>query len=211
MLDLWNFFLPHGIVILLVVSACTMTSNTPATATAPAPRTPVENREPVTNAGDDGAAGSTPQTADLAPAPTQTEAAVENTSDEKGVIFPAEVVRESWWFALGYFEAGENWTPDPAQVAALETALIPFLKTAKDPWLRPDPPIWERVPNYQRQYIGLIEDGRQIIYGNYFCNSAETDWRKELVQVNDGGDCYFQVKYDVETGTIYDLRVNGEA
>jgi hypothetical protein len=31
------------------------------------------------------------------------------------------------------------------------------------------------------------------------------------VVVDDGGDCYFQIQYDVETGTLFDLYVNGSA
>ena len=46
--------------------------------------------------------------------------------------------------------------------------------------------------------------------GNYFC-SDEANWRQELVMVIDGGECYFQVEYDVEGGLFTKLLVNGEA
>ena len=36
-------------------------------------------------------------------------------------------------------------------------------------------------------------------------------WRKEWVLVMDGGDCFFQLQFDVESGTFTALMVNGEA
>jgi hypothetical protein len=155
---------------MLLVAACTADSNGSVVETALPLTAPVENRATATPSGDDGT-DSTPQLAELAPTPTPTDAAGTIILNERSVIFPADVVEEWWWFMMGYREAGAGWTPKPDQVAALEAALTPFLKTADDPWLRSDPPIWERVPQYQGQFIGLIEDGWPIIYGNYFCNS----------------------------------------
>ena len=198
-------------IIMLVTVACTADFNTLVIETAPTNTDPIDNSATAINPDDHGVTSPIVKTAVLAPTSTPIEMTVVKTSDAKGVIFPAEMVEEWWWFVMGYREAGENWTPSPSQVMTLEAALIPFLKMANDPWLRPEPPIWERVSDYSRQYIGLIEDGRKIIYGNYFCQSRGTDWQQEIEWVDDGGDCYFQVKYDVEAEAIYELRVNGEA
>lgn len=126
-----------------------------------------------------------------------------------GVIFTAEQSEESLPWLVP--EAEGVWTPTAADVAALEADLIPYLHTAENPWLRPEPPIWERVPDYKRQYLGILEDGEQVIYANFFCDAYSGEWREELVLVSDGGDCFFQVKYNVATGEFYDLSVNGEA
>jgi hypothetical protein len=67
------------------------------------------------------------------------------------------------------------------------------------------------VPDYKRQYLGILENGEQIIYANFFCDATFEEWRQEFVLVNDGGDCFFQVKYNVATGEFYDFSVNGEA
>jgi hypothetical protein len=133
--------------------------------------------------------------------PTPTPQPVVVLDETTIVIFPANTV--TGW--------NNSWTPTPEQIQTLEAALIPFLKSADDPWLKPDPPIWERLPNYKRQYLGLVEDGQLIIYGNFFCRVDRQDWQSALIEVEDGGDCYFQIKYDVETETIYSLSVNGEA
>jgi len=52
--------------------------------------------------------------------------------------------------------------------------------------------------------------GKKIIYGNFFC-SEEDNWRQEFVMVIDGGDCYFQVEYDVGSEKLIKLIVNGES
>ena len=103
----------------------------------------------------------------------------------------------------------DTWTPSAADIAALEAGLPAFLQTAENPWLQDDPPIWERVPDYMRQYLGIVEDGQQIIYANFFCTINEMDWHSEYVFVMDGGDCFFQVKYNPESGEFFDLSVNG--
>ena len=127
-----------------------------------------------------------------------------------GVIFPAEATDAELGWISG--ESAGSWTPTEADVAALEEALVPFLRQAKHPWLRPDPPIWERVPQYYRQYLGVVEDGERVIFANFFCHVAEgQDWQRELVFVMDGGDCYFSLKYDPQQRRFFDLNVNGEA
>ena len=126
-----------------------------------------------------------------------------------GVIFSAkQTERELSYIAP---QAIGAWTPTAAEVAKLEAALPAFLQNAKNDWLRPDPPIWEREPDTMRQYLGIVEDGAEVIYANFFCNAHDDDWHNELVMVMDGGDCYFQVKYDPGTDKFFDFSVNGES
>jgi hypothetical protein len=125
-----------------------------------------------------------------------------------GVIFSEEQAAEQFP-SIGMQVEG-TWTPTDADVARLEAALPDFLRTADDPWLEPDPPIWERAPDYTRQYLGMIENGEQVIYANFFCSDHE-NWQEQIVFVLDGGDCYFQVKYNPQTDEFYDLSVNGQA
>ena len=133
----------------------------------------------------------------------------EEQLNPNGVIFTAAQT------AASLREIGGNitdtWTPSPAAVAQLEAALPTFLQSAQDDWLRPDPPIWERVPEYKRQYLGIVEAGEEIIYANFFCSSFDENWHEQLVIVMDGGDCYFQFKYNPATGEFFAFSVNGEA
>jgi hypothetical protein len=124
-----------------------------------------------------------------------------------GVIFGQEQTEASL-DVLG--EVDGTWEPSAADVAELEAALPAFLQSAENPWLREDPPIEERVPTYMRQYLGIIEDGEEIIYANFFCTINEMDWHNDFVFVLDGGDCFFQVKYNPASGEFFDLSVNGE-
>lgn len=125
-----------------------------------------------------------------------------------GVIFTAEQTAAN----LDVFGSNvkDTWTPAQADIAELEAALPAFLETAENQWLRDDPPIEERVPEYMRQYLGIVEEGKEIIYANFFCTINEMDWSNEYVLVMDGGDCFFQVKYNPATGEFFDLAVNGE-
>jgi hypothetical protein len=131
---------------------------------------------------------------------------------EKWVIFSAEQAREQglgeWLVANG--QTPEYWTPSENDVLALEDELSAYLQNNPDRFYE-GTPVWKRLDEYDRQYIGMMLDGKKIIYANYFCDSIETDWRKDFVFVMDGGDCFFQFKYDVDSAEFFDLQVNGVA
>jgi len=131
---------------------------------------------------------------------------------ERWVIFPAEQAREQglgeWLVADGH--PPEYWTPSEDDILALESGLENYLQDNPESFYE-GTPVWERLDEYNGQYIGIILDGKKIIYANYFCDSIETDWRKDFVFVMDGGDCFFQFKYDVDPANFFDLQVNGVA
>jgi hypothetical protein len=133
---------------------------------------------------------------------------------ERWVIFSAKQAREQGmgdWF-LANPQTAEYWTPSAGDIFTLEERLVPYLQDHPDDrFSTQQVPIWERLSQYDRQYIGIVLDGKQIVYANYFCDSLETDWKKEFVFVLDGGDCFFQFKYDVDSGEFFDLQVNGVA
>ncbi len=120
-----------------------------------------------------------------------------------GVIFTAEQTNAS--LDAIWPEPTDTWTPSEADVAALEADLPAYLETAENQWLQDDPPIVERVPDYMRQYLGIVENKQQIVYANFFCTIDQINWHNEFVLVMDGGDCYFQVKYNPQTGEFFDF------
>jgi hypothetical protein len=132
---------------------------------------------------------------------------------EHWVIFSEKQASE-WeigsWFAQNG-EPIEYWTPTEENVTAIENELGVFLQENPNHLYGSGTPVWERLDEYNRQYIGFVLDGRPIIYANYFCDSVETNWRTDFVFVMDGGDCFFQFKYDVESAEFFDLQVNGDA
>lgn len=105
---------------------------------------------------------------------------------------------------------GGYWTPTEEDILNLEGKLDSFLRENSEQF-NSQPPVWEQIKNYKRQYAGLIINGKQLIYGNFFCTETGVDWREEWVIVMDGGDCFFQLRFDMESGEFMNLMVNGEA
>jgi len=107
-------------------------------------------------------------------------------------------------------ESDDFWTPSENDISMFEKAIAEYLSQNSTFFYR-QPPAWERLEEYQRQFIGLMRNGSHIIYGNYFCDNLGISWRQKLVIVEDGGDCFFQVEYDIERGMFIKLLVNGES
>ena len=104
-----------------------------------------------------------------------------------------------------------DWLPTVEDVLALEQQLITYLPQQHRAFDSLQAPIEERLPTYKRQYWGVVENGRRLISANFFCESSRYDWMEREVIVIDGGDCYFRLWYDVETGAFSNLMVNGSA
>ncbi|MBS1508113.1 MAG: hypothetical protein JSS79_15850 [Bacteroidetes bacterium] len=66
------------------------------------------------------------------------------------------------------------------------------------------------LEEYGRQYIAVIENGQKIVYGNFFCEpKIYTRRAKEFVLANDGGNCYFSMKINLNTKEVFDHHENG--
>lgn len=121
----------------------------------------------------------------------------------EGVVVPAAEGTRFFHALTG--ESVEAWTPAQSDVEALEAALPAFLQSTPHHG-RPD--LATRVATYRRQYVGVVQGGRRLIYVNAFCDRPER-WEREPVGVDDGGDCYFQVFWAPAPGTFERLTVNG--
>lgn len=78
------------------------------------------------------------------------------------------------------------------------------------------PIIHKNLNKYRRQYFGYIDNnGQKILLINCIwkkdSNDTKNKWLKERIIVLDGGSYYWQVKYNVDTGELFDLVVNGYA
>jgi len=68
------------------------------------------------------------------------------------------------------------------------------------------------LTRYKRQYIAVTNSkGEKEVWVNCFCATSINYWRKEVVFVFDGGNCYFNLKVNLTTGEYYELMVNGDA
>jgi len=144
--------------------------------------------------------------------PTPTPAVETNqlitTNNFEGVIFTAASTEQMRLDIVIGEKTEGYWTPGRDDVLVFEQRLEPYLQQAA-PQTYPGP--LRELNVYQRQYVGILVDEQRVIFANFFCNAYDTDWQREIVFVLDGGSCYFEVKYDVETDEFYDLSIHGEA
>ena len=67
------------------------------------------------------------------------------------------------------------------------------------------------LEKYKRQYVSRVNiRGETEVWVNCFC-VASKDWRTKVEVVDDGGNCFFNLKINLTTGRYYDLAVNGVA
>lgn len=129
------------------------------------------------------------------------------TDEFEGVIISREKAAE---FMKGFsnVEEKDTWTPGKDDVLKLEERIESYLKKAA---AKRSPQLWSKLAPYKRQYVGLMRNNRRVIFANFFCDAFNVDWKKTVVAVADGGDCFFTVVYDLERAGFNDLRINGEA
>jgi len=66
---------------------------------------------------------------------------------------------------------------------------------------------------YYKQLMPIINSkGEKEVWVNCFCNTGEnSDWKKSIVLMEDGGSCYFKLKINLTKGIVYNFMVNGIA
>lgn len=135
-----------------------------------------------------------------------------NAEGENWVAFSADKAQADEMLKWLFSADAEYWSPTEADVLKIENGLPAYLQENKSAFYMTDEPIWEQLDEYNSQYVGILLDGRKVIYASYLCKSGVyTEWKENFIFVADGGKCYFQFKFDTSTGEFYDLLVNGEA
>jgi len=76
--------------------------------------------------------------------------------------------------------------------------------------------ILANISKYRVQFIGGVSDsGRKIIKCNFFPNSRDKDdfpyWKKDKVEVIDGGFWFWQIEYRIDNGKCRKFSSNGYA
>ena len=69
------------------------------------------------------------------------------------------------------------------------------------------------LDGFKRQYVPIINsEGQKEVWINLFCDdSGMENWKNELYEVEDGGNCYYNLKINLVTKKYYDLSINGYA
>lgn len=66
------------------------------------------------------------------------------------------------------------------------------------------------LAEYKIQFIGYLnEAGEKILLANYFCNHSDVDWENTWIGVDGGGNCFFEVKVNLDKKEVFDLSING--
>jgi hypothetical protein len=120
------------------------------------------------------------------------------------------------------FDSTMQWVFDKPVVAAeiSEQEIVEaerLLRSAVDEWnnsldgthagLRIRP-----LQEYRRQFVAVTNaKGEKEVWVNCFCDKDNSNWQYDIVVVDDGGSCYFNVQLNLTTKTSFDLMVNGEA
>jgi len=142
------------------------------------------------------------------PTPTNPAPAVVLVPPESTVIFPKDKAAALLQAACFFRPQGITgyWTPAPSDLDGVETGLESFLKnngrTLHDSW-----------SNYRRQVAGVEFSGARLLFLSYFLKELTPEekaeiaakdphydpdrWKKEPFWINDGGEGYFRVIYDL--------------
>jgi hypothetical protein len=110
------------------------------------------------------------------------------------------------------------WTPDETAVKQLELRLSDYLngelKVAPDRVLLAE--VIDKLPHYRRQYLGITDDNRKLIFLNAFPRKPSTgadlfeNWNKEWIEVSDGGSEHWSAVYDVNAQAFVNVNVHGK-
>ncbi|KOR40507.1 hypothetical protein ADT25_19195 [Xanthomonas oryzae] len=90
------------------------------------------------------------------------------------------------------------WAPSHQQIEQLEARQDALTPTIAEP------------REFDRQYVGVVIQGRQSIYINAFKlpNTPEVKPATEAIQVCDGGSMFWGALYDPQTGAFSQIAVN---
>jgi hypothetical protein len=98
------------------------------------------------------------------------------------------------------------WNPSPEQIQKLESLLPQYVRRGTDR----NPNIPDNV-EYHRQYVGIVVNGKRLIYGNFYPASVSDvfDEKSTPVVVCDGGASFWGIVFEPESSVFLDLQVNG--
>ena len=103
-----------------------------------------------------------------------------------------------------------SWTPSREDVLLFENALPRAVVTNEH---TRHTRIARELPNYKRQYFGVVRNSRRELRVTLLHNSSNAvrdgSWLRTFLQVMGGGDSYGRVTFDPRTRRITELFPNG--
>ena len=102
---------------------------------------------------------------------------------------------------------GESWVPDRATLEVVQADLENAAEWAAAE-RRLELPDWT---SYRFQFQGRLVDGKRVVFVNAYCWLSEGRSEEEFIIVMDGGTCFFDTVYDVESKSFGPIGFHGEA
>lgn len=197
-----SLFIAATIVVLLL-SACNGAQE-PTTGTTPE-NTPIETPEQT-----ESSPTAAPQT------PQSSENTFVETAEYTGVIISKDGAAE---FSYLFDEATNTfWEASADDVSKAEACIRQYLLSLEDnPELDTYQKeniafILENLKEYRRQYVGIEVDGEKRIWCNAFLGDFSfLNWERVPVDVDDGGNRFWQIEYDLLRDECVNFYVHGEA
>jgi hypothetical protein len=112
------------------------------------------------------------------------------------------------------------WEPSNIELKKTEEILIKAINENQFYFLK-EKKLSEIKKNY-RQYLCYINDkGEKVVYINSMCdlftdydkenNPISFDWKNKMIDISDGGECYWNIKINLSTNEYYELKINGRS
>jgi hypothetical protein len=110
------------------------------------------------------------------------------------------------------------WVPSEDDVSSAEKCIRQFLVSAQqnpelDTYQKQSAAfILENLEKYRRQYAGIVVDGEKRIWCNlFFSADSFPEWKRIPVDVDGGGNHYWQIDYIVPRDECIHFSVHGES
>jgi len=69
-----------------------------------------------------------------------------------------------------------------------------------------------QLSEYKRQYLAVkTKTGESWVFVQCLCRVEHKNWEEEMIHVQDGGKCYFDLTINLSTNAVLSFIVNGEA
>ena len=139
----------------------------------------------------------------------------DNTIDKKMTI-----IQDSKYVKWVTGKNFDLWKPSDIDLKKVDEILIKAIDENQFYFYRTKK-LSEIKKNY-RQYLCYIDEkGEKIIFINSMCELFTDydknndpiifDWRNEMIDVSDGGECYWNIKVNLSTNEYYELKINGHS
>jgi len=133
----------------------------------------------------------------------------------KGKSFTGYVFEKDYFVFMTIDYSDKRFTPSMKDILLAESILDQNIKrfnTTLKNQPKGYPIIHKNLKKYFRQYVGFINNSdEKIIWINFLWKKKYTKEgiSKEIIEVNDGGSYYWNIKINLQTMELMDFKVNG--